>query len=256
MPTTENLIDIMKRRILVLDGAMGTMIQRRHLQEEDYRAARFSAHPSPLKGCNDLLNLTRPTIIREIHRAYLEAGADILETNTFNATSIAMEDYDLTGVVFELNRVGAELAHVEADAMTRMTPEKPRYVAGVLGPTSRTATISPDVNDPSARNVTYDELVTAYKEATRGLIAGNADIILIETVFDTLNAKAAIFAVDAVFEEDNVRLPVMISGTITDASGRTLTGQTTSAFYNSIRHANGILWGIAERTPGSSTPRC
>ncbi|MGL6159503.1 methionine synthase [Microbulbifer sp.] len=229
-------------RILILDGAMGTMIQREKLAEEDYRGSRFADHHSDLKGNNDLLALTQPELIEKLHRDYLEAGADIIETNTFNATRLSQSDYDLEDLVPELNRVAAEVARRAADAVS--TPDKPRWVAGVIGPTSRTASISPDVNDPGARNVTFDELVTNYVEAARNLIEGGSDIILIETIFDTLNAKAAIYALHQLFEELGFELPIMISGTITDASGRTLSGQTTEAFYYSIAHAKPLSVGL------------
>ncbi|MGE8412133.1 MAG: methionine synthase [Pseudomonas sp.] len=234
----------LKERILILDGGMGTMIQSYKLEERDYRGERFADWPSDVKGNNDLLVLTRPDVIGAIEKAYLDAGADILETNTFNATQVSQADYGMEALVYELNVEGARLARKVADAKTLETPNRPRFVAGVLGPTSRTCSISPDVNDPGYRNVTFDELVQNYIEATRGLIEGGADLILIETIFDTLNAKAAIFAVQQVFEEDNVELPIMISGTITDASGRTLSGQTTEAFWNSVRHANPISVGL------------
>lgn len=234
----------LKERILILDGGMGTMIQSYKLQEEDYRGTRFADWPSDVKGNNDLLLLTRPDVIQAIEKAYLDAGADILETNTFNATQVSQADYGMEALVYELNVEGARLAREVADAKTAETPDKPRFVAGVLGPTSRTCSISPDVNDPGYRNVTFDELVENYSEATRGLIEGGADLILIETIFDTLNAKAAIFAVQGVYEELGFELPIMISGTITDASGRTLSGQTTEAFWNSVRHANPISVGL------------
>ncbi|BFU61047.1 MULTISPECIES: methionine synthase [Rodentibacter] len=230
------------QRILILDGAMGTMIQKYKLTEADFRGSRFADSPIDLRGNNDLLTLTRPDVIGEIHEQYLQAGADIIETNTFSATTIAQADYDLQAVAYELNFAGAKLARDLCDKYS--TPEKPRFVAGVLGPTNRTASISPDVNDPSFRNITFMQLVEAYGEATRGLITGGADIILVETIFDTLNAKAAVFAIDEVFEELGVKLPIMISGTITDASGRTLSGQTTEAFYNSLRHAKPISFGL------------
>ncbi len=236
------LKESLKQRILILDGAMGTMIQRYTLEEADYRGERFADWPSDLKGNNDLLVLTQPDVIREIHTAYLEAGADIIETNTFGATTIAMADYSMESLAYEMNVAGARIAREACDAIA--TAERPRFVAGVLGPTNRTCSISPDVNDPAARNVTFDELVTAYSEATRGLIEGGADIILIETIFDTLNAKAAIFAVQSVFEALDQELPIMISGTITDASGRTLSGQVTEAFYNSLIHAKPISIGL------------
>jgi len=240
----EKITKILGKRILFLDGAMGTMIQRHKLEEADYRGTRFADWPSDLKGNNDLLVLTQPDIIREIHAAYLAAGADIIETNTFNSTRVAMADYGMEDLVAEINRTAAQLAREVADAATASEPDKPRFVAGVLGPTNRTASISPDVNDPGFRNIGFDELVAAYSEATRALIEGGADIILIETVFDTLNAKAAVFAVEAVFEDTGTRLPVMLSGTITDASGRTLTGQVTEAFWNSLRHARPLSIGL------------
>lgn len=235
---------LFKKRILILDGAMGTMIQSYKLEEKDYRGERFADWSSDLKGNNDLLLLSQPHIIAEIEKAYLDAGADILETNTFNATRVSQADYGMEHLVYELNVEGARIARQVADAKTRETPDKPRFVAGVLGPTSRTCSISPDVNNPGYRNVTFDALVENYTEATRGLIEGGADFILIETVFDTLNAKAAIFAVQGVFDELGFELPIMISGTITDASGRTLSGQTTEAFWNSICHANPISIGL------------
>ncbi len=232
----------LKQRILILDGATGTMIQRHKLSETEYRGERFADWPSDLKGNNDLLVLTQPQIISDIHSAYLNAGADIIETNTFNATRVAMADYDMEALSYEINQAAAQLARKAADAVG--TAERPRYVAGVLGPTNRTCSISPDVNDPGFRNISFKELAEAYTESTRGLIAGGADIILIETIFDTLNAKAAIYAVKQVFEEDGVELPIMISGTITDQSGRTLTGQVTEAFYNSLRHAQPVSMGL------------
>ncbi|EOA6545158.1 TPA: methionine synthase [Vibrio vulnificus] len=234
----------LKQRILLIDGGMGTMIQGYKLQEQDYRGERFADWHSDLKGNNDLLVLTQPQLIKEIHHAYLEAGADILETNTFNATTIAMADYDMESLSEEINFAAAKLAREAADEWTAKNPAKPRYVAGVLGPTNRTCSISPDVNDPGYRNVSFDELVAAYSESTRALIRGGSDLILIETIFDTLNAKACAFAVESVFEELGFALPVMISGTITDASGRTLSGQTTEAFYNSLRHVRPISFGL------------
>ncbi|HAS8505577.1 TPA: methionine synthase [Vibrio vulnificus] len=234
----------LKQRILLIDGGMGTMIQGYKLQEQDYRGERFADWHSDLKGNNDLLVLTQPQLIKEIHHAYLEAGADILETNTFNATTIAMADYDMESLSEEINFAAAKLAREAADEWTAKNPAKPRYVAGVLGPTNRTCSISPDVNDPGYRNVSFDELVEAYSESTRALIRGGSDLILIETIFDTLNAKACAFAVDSVFEELGFAFPVMISGTITDASGRTLSGQTTEAFYNSLRHVRPISFGL------------
>ncbi len=236
------------QRILVLDGAMGTMIQRYRLTETEYRGERFAAWPKDLRGNNDLLTLTRPQVIREIHRQYLEAGADILETNTFNSTSVSMADYEMQSLAYELNLEGAKLAREVADTMSLESTGRPRFVAGVLGPMNRTLSLSPDVNDPGFRAVNFDEVKDAYREATRGLIDGGADIILIETIFDTLNAKAAIFAVEEEFEARGLvrehRLPVMISGTITDASGRTLSGQVVEAFYNSVRHANPLSIGF------------
>ncbi|MFA0439446.1 methionine synthase [Vibrio sp. 10N.286.49.C2] len=234
----------LKKRILLIDGGMGTMIQGYKLEEADYRGERFADWASDLKGNNDLLVLSQPSLIKEIHSAYLEAGADILETNTFNATTIAMADYDMESLSDEINFEAAKLAREVADEWTAKTPDKPRFVAGVLGPTNRTCSLSPDVNDPGYRNVSFDELVIAYSESTRALIKGGSDLILIETIFDTLNAKACSFAVESVFEEMGVDLPVMISGTITDASGRTLSGQTTEAFYNAMRHVKPIAFGL------------
>ena len=242
MKRTEQLKELLKQRILLLDGAMGTMIQQYELTEEDYRGERFSDWPSDLKGNNDLLSLSQPEIISNIHKAYLEAGSDIIETNTFNATRVAMADYGMQELSAEINRESARIARAIADQHS--TPDKPRFVAGVIGPTNRTCSISPDVNDPGFRNIYFDELAEAYYESTQALIEGGADIILIETVFDTLNAKAAIFAVKKYFDDHKVDYPIMLSGTITDASGRTLTGQTTEAFYNSIRHANPISVGL------------
>ena len=234
----------LEKHILLIDGAMGTMIQAYQFEEEDYRGERFSDWPCDVKGNNDLLVLTQPKAIADIHREYLDAGADIIETNTFNATTIAMADYEMESLSAEINREAARLARLAADQKTAENPERPRFVAGVLGPTNRTCSISPDVNDPAFRNVSFDELVAAYSESTRALIEGGCDLILIETVFDTLNAKAAAFAVSSVFEELGYKLPVMISGTITDASGRTLSGQTTEAFYNSLRHVEPIAFGL------------
>ena len=234
----------LNQRILILDGAMGTMIQSYELEEADYRGERFADWSSLLKGNNDLLTLTQPKIIRDIHKAYLDVGADIVETNTFNANAVSMADYGMEDLVFELNKSSAEIARSITDEISLKTPDKPRFVAGVLGPTSRTASLSPDVNDPGFRNITFNQLVEIYSESTRGLIAGGADLILIETIFDTLNAKAAIFAVKNVFDELGEELPIMISGTITDASGRTLSGQTTEAFWNSLSHANPVSIGL------------
>ena len=232
------------KNILLLDGAMGTMIQAYKFEEQDFRGERFADWHTDVKGNNDMLVLTQPEVIKAIHLEYLEAGADILETNTFNATTIAMADYDMEAHSAEINRVAAQIAREAADEYTKKNPDRPRFVAGVLGPTNRTCSISPDVNDPAYRNVTFDELKDAYIESTLALIEGGSDIILIETIFDTLNAKAAVFAVETVFDQLGERLPVMISGTITDASGRTLSGQTTEAFYNSLRHAKPISFGL------------
>ena len=241
---TAELSSLLQQRLLILDGAMGTMIQRHKLQEADYRGARFADHPFDLKGNNDLLLLTKPDVIRGIHSEYLAAGADILETCTFNATSLSQADYHLEAIVYELNVAGAKLAREVCDEFTAKDPAKPRFVAGVLGPTSRTASISPDVNDPGFRNVTFDDLVISYTEAIRGLTDGGADILLVETIFDTLNAKAALFAIEQFFETTGRRWPVMISGTITDASGRTLSGQTAEAFWNSLSHIKPLSFGL------------
>ena len=240
----EQLKSSLKERILFLDGAMGTMIQRHNLSEKDFRGERFIDHGIDLAGNNDLLSLTQPDIIREIHEAYLDAGADVIETNTFNSTAVSQADYALEEIVYELNKGAAKIARAAADKFTDQTPDKPRFVAGVLGPTSNTASMSSDVNDPGARNITFDDLVEDYCIAAKGLIEGGSDALLIETVFDTLNAKAAIFACEQVFEELGQTLPIMISGTITDDSGRTLTGQTTEAFWNSLRHAKPLLIGL------------
>lgn len=238
----QQLQQALTQRILILDGGMGTMIQSYKLEEEDFRSERFADWASDLKGNNDLLSITQPKIIRDLHLAYLEAGADIVETNTFNSTSIAMADYGMEELVYELNYEGAKLARDAADAVA--TADRPRFVAGVLGPTNRTASISPDVNNPGFRNVTFDQLVEAYSEAMRGLVDGGSDIILVETIFDTLNAKAALFAIQQYFDEQGMTLPVMISGTITDASGRTLSGQTAQAFWASVNHINPISFGF------------
>ena len=272
------LLQVLSERILVLDGAMGTMIQRHGLEEADYRGERFAggfdaaqaappaaampASPAPaghvhgagcdhaapqghdLKGNNDLLLLTRPDIIAGIHRAYLQAGADLIETNTFNATAVSQADYHLQHLVYELNKAGAQVARQACDAVEATTPGKPRFVIGVLGPTSRTASISPDVNDPGFRNTSFDELRATYAEAVDGLIDGGADTLMVETIFDTLNAKAALFAIEEAFDGRGARLPVMISGTITDASGRTLSGQTAEAFYTSLIHARPLSIGL------------
>ncbi|MEA2714960.1 MAG: 5-methyltetrahydrofolate--homocysteine methyltransferase, partial [Gemmatimonadales bacterium] len=235
---------LLARRILVLDGAMGTMIQSYHLGEKDYRGERFAGWPSDLRGNNDLLSLTQPAIIRAIHQAYLEAGADLLETNSFNSTAISMADYGMEELVYELNHASARLARDVADEFETRDPDAPRYVAGVLGPTNRTASLSPDVNDPGFRNVAFDDLVATYSEAVRGLLDGGADLLLVETIFDTLNAKAALFAIESHFDATGTRVPVMISGTITDASGRTLSGQTTEAFWNSVAHSRPLSVGL------------
>ncbi|MEE8388922.1 MAG: homocysteine S-methyltransferase family protein, partial [Acidiferrobacterales bacterium] len=239
---TDQLNQLMGERILLLDGAMGTMIQSHEPGESIYRGDRFRDWKTDLKGNNDLLVITRPDMIQDIHELYLEAGADIIETNTFGANSVTLADYDMRNLSYEMNVTGARLARDAVDKYS--SDDKPRFVAGVLGPTNRTASIGPDVNDPSFRNITFDELVESYLEATRGLIDGGSDIILIETIFDTLNAKAAVYAVDSFFEEQGRQWPVMVSGTITDASGRTLSGQTTEAFYNSLRHINPISIGL------------
>ncbi|MXV34629.1 MULTISPECIES: homocysteine S-methyltransferase family protein [unclassified Xanthomonas] len=259
---TQKLLQALSERILIIDGAMGTMIQRHGLQEADYRGERFAegydaqaehvhgpgCDHAPLghdlKGNNDLLLLTRPEVIAEIHRAYLDAGADLLETNTFNATAISQADYHLEHLVYELNKAGAQVARACCDAVEALTPDKPRFVIGVLGPTSRTASISPDVNDPGFRNTSFDELRATYREAIDGLIDGGADTLMVETIFDTLNAKAALYAIEEVFDARGGRLPVMISGTITDASGRTLSGQTAEAFYASVAHGRPLSVGL------------
>ncbi|KYG74302.1 homocysteine S-methyltransferase family protein [Roseivirga spongicola] len=231
-----NIEEILKQRILVLDGAMGTMIQRHPLTEEDFRGERFKDHQHPLKGNNDLLSITRPDIIKDIHRLYFESGADIVETNTFSGTTIAQADYSLEDAVYDINFQSAKIAREVADQITASEPEKPRFVAGSIGPTNRTASISPDVNDPGFRAITFDELVEAYEQQVIALIEGGVDMLLVETVFDTLNAKAALFAIENVFEVKGFKLPIMVSGTITDASGRTLSGQTTEAFLISVSH--------------------
>lgn len=238
------LYEALKHRILVLDGAMGTMIQRHTLEEEDFRGHRFKDHPSPLMGNNDLLSLTRPDIIKGIHEAYFEAGADIAETNTFSSTTIAQADYGLENAVYDLNFHSARLAREAADVFTARTPDKPRFVAGSIGPTNRTASLSPDVNDPGFRAVTFDDLRIAYSEQVNALMDGGADILLVETVFDTLNAKAALFAIEEVFDARGEEIPIMVSGTITDASGRTLSGQTTEAFLISLEHIQLLSIGL------------
>ena len=244
---TDELVRLFDQRIAILDGAMGTMLQRRRLDERAFRGAPgcgYCAHDRDLKGDNDLLSITQPSIVGSIHDAYLEAGADLIETNTFSATAISQGDYGLAAKAREMNRAAAALAREHADRWTARTPRRPRYVAGALGPTNRTASISPDVNDPSARNVTFDELSAAYREAAAGLVEGGADLLLIETVFDTLNAKAAIHGVLSLFDDLGARLPLGVSGTITDASGRTLSGQTPEAFWNSVRHAEPLFVGL------------
>ena len=243
------------KRILIIDGAMGTMIQRHRLEEADYRGERFvdgfdSHHANDghcghdLKGNNDLLLLSKPEVIASVHSAYLEAGADLIETNTFNATSISQADYHLEHLVYELNKAGAQIARRCCDLAETRTPDKPRFVIGVLGPTSRTASISPNVNDPGFRNTSFDQLRDTYRQAIEGLIDGGADTLMVETIFDTLNAKAALYAIEEVFEARGARLPVMISGTITDASGRTLSGQTAEAFYASVSHGRPLSVGL------------
>lgn len=231
-------------RILLLDGAMGTMIQRLKLEEADFRGARFADWRRDVKGNNDLLNLTQPSAIGAIHGAYFEAGADFASTNTFNANRISMADYGMEELAGEINSAGARVAREAADAWTERDPARPRFVAGAIGPTNRTASLSPDVNDPTFRNITFDDLREAYREAAAALIAGDVDVLLIETVFDTLNAKAALFAIEEVFDDLGIRLPVMVSGTITDLSGRNLSGQTPEAFWNSIRHARPFSVGL------------
>jgi len=223
-------------RILVLDGAMGTMLQRYNFTEDDYRGARFKDFPHPLKGNNDLLTLTQPEAIKDVHRQYFAAGADIVETNTFSGTTIGMADYHMEDLVYELNYQSAKIAREVADEFTAANPDKPRFVAGSIGPTNRTASMSPDVNDPGYRAVTFDDLLIAYKEQTKALIDGGCDILLVETIFDTLNAKAALYAIEEVKDELDIDIPIMVSGTITDASGRTLSGQTVEAFLISISH--------------------
>lgn len=239
-----NIQEILKERILVLDGAMGTMIQRHTLEEEDFRGERFKNHKSPLKGNNDLLSITQPQIIKDIHRQYFEAGADIAETNTFSATTIAMEDYNLEDAVYDLNFQSAKIAREVADEFLITEPNKPRFVAGSIGPTNKTASLSPDVNNPGFRAVSFNDLKVAYKQQAKALMDGGADLLLVETVFDTLNAKAALFAIQEAYEETGKSLPIMISGTITDASGRTLSGQTTEAFLISVAHVPLLSIGL------------
>lgn len=231
-----NIKEEIQKRILVLDGAMGTMLQQYKFTEEDFRGERFKDYPTPLKGNNDLLSITQPEAIAEVHRKYFEAGADIVETNTFSGTSIAMADYQMENLVYELNFESAKIAKQVAEEFTKQNPEKPRFVAGSIGPTNRTASLSPDVNRPEFRAITFEELRVAYKEQVVALIDGGVDVLLVETIFDTLNAKAALFAIEEVKEERDIDIPIMVSGTITDASGRTLSGQTVEAFLTSVSH--------------------
>ncbi len=244
MKNSEKLYSELGKRILVLDGAMGTMLQRYNFQEEDYRGERFKDWPSPLKGNNDLLTLTQPQAIEEIHRKYLEAGADIIETNTFSGTTVAMADYHMEDLVRELNVESARIARKVCDEFTANDPGKPRFVAGSIGPTNKTASLSPDVNDPGFRAITFDELRVAYRQQAEALLDGGADILLVETVFDTLNAKAALYAIDEIQEDRKISIPIMVSGTITDASGRTLSGQTAEAFLISVSHLNLLSVGF------------
>ncbi|MEN9472063.1 MAG: hypothetical protein RLZZ495_152 [Pseudomonadota bacterium] len=238
----QNLPTILANRIVILDGAMGTMIQRFKLGEAHYRGERFHDFPRDVKGNNELLSLTRPDVIRDIHEGYLAAGADLIETNTFGATTIAQADYGMEHLAYEMNVESARLARAACDKYS--TPDKPRFVAGALGPTPKTASISPDVNDPGARNVHFEELRQAYYEQVKSLVEGGADVLLVETIFDTLNAKAALFAIDEFFEASGERLPILISGTVTDASGRILSGQTVTAFWHSVRHAQPLAVGL------------
>jgi 5-methyltetrahydrofolate--homocysteine methyltransferase len=233
---------ILEKRIAILDGAMGTMIQRFKLSEADYRGERFKDFPKDIKGNNELLSLTRPDVIRDIHEGYLAAGADLIETNTFGATTIAQADYDMADLAIEMNHASAALARAACDKFS--TPDKPRYAVGALGPTPKTASISPDVNDPGARNVDFETLRKAYYEQTQALVEGGVDVLLVETIFDTLNAKAALFAIEEYFEASGERLPLIISGTVTDASGRILSGQTVTAFWHSVRHARPLAIGL------------
>lgn len=242
--TKEAIFNLLEERILILDGAMGTMIQRHKLQEEDYRGERFAQFPHDLKGNNDLLSLSQPDIVRDIHRDYLAAGADIIETNTFNSTRVSMADYHMEDLVPELNEASARLAREAADEFTAKEPSKPRLVAGSMGPTNKTASLSPDVNNPGYRAIDFDTLAANYKEQAAALIKGGADILLVETVFDTLNAKAALFALEELFDDLGREYPIMVSGTITDASGRTLSGQTTDAFLTSLSHVPLLSIGL------------
>lgn len=241
---TQQLYETLNERILVLDGAMGTMLQRYKFEEEDYRGERFKNWESPVKGNNDLLSLTQPNAIAEVHKKYLEAGADIIETNTFSATTIAMADYHMEDLVYELNYESAKIARKVCDEFTSQNPEKPRFVAGSIGPTNKTASLSPDVNDPGYRAITFDELRIAYKQQCEALLDGGSDLLLVETIFDTLNAKAALFAIDEIQDERKIQIPIMVSGTITDASGRTLSGQTAEAFLISVSHLNLLSVGF------------
>ena len=236
------LPDILENRIAILDGAMDTMIQRFKLSEADYRGERFKDFPKDVKGNNELLSLTRPDVIRDIHEGYLAAGADMIETNTFGATTIAQEDYNMADLAIEMNRASAALARAACDKFS--TPDKPRFAVGALGPTPKTASISPDVNDPGARNVDFESLRKAYYEQTKALVEGGVDVLLVETIFDTLNAKAALFAIEEYFADSGERLPLIISGTVTDASGRILSGQTVTAFWHSVRHARPLAIGL------------
>ena len=240
----EDFKEILKNKILLLDGAMGTMIQSYELGEEDYRGEEFKDHSSDLKGNNDILSLVRPDIISQIHSLYLDAGADLIETNTFNSTSISQEDYSLQHRAYDLNVASAQIAKKVCERFTKEDPSKPRFVCGAIGPTNRTASMSPDVSKPDYRNIDYDTLVSAYKEQAKGLIDGGADILLIETVFDTLNCRAALFAIQDLLENMNVKIPIMVSGTVTDASGRLLSGQTVEAFWHSIRHVDLLAVGL------------
>ena len=244
MKNSEQLYKALNERILVLDGAMGTMLQRYKFEEEDFRGERFKDWKSPLKGNNDLLSLTQPKAIKEVHQKYLEAGADIIETNTFSGTTIAMADYHMEDLVYELNFESAKIARKVCDEFSEKKAEKPRFVAGSIGPTNKTASLSPDVNDPGFRAITFDELRIAYKQQSEALLDGGSDILLVETIFDTLNAKAALFAIDEIAEERNIKIPIMVSGTITDASGRTLSGQTAEAFLISVSHLNLLSVGF------------
>lgn len=244
MKNSEALYKAISERILILDGAMGTMIQKYDLTEEDFRGEQFKDWEHPLKGNNDMLSITKPEVIEEIHRAYLEAGADIIETNTFSGTTIAMADYHMEDFVYELNYQSAKIARKACDDYTAKDPSKPRFVAGAIGPTNRTASLSPDVNDPGYRAITFEDLRIAYKQQAEALLDGGADILLVETIFDTLNAKAALFAIDEIQNERNIRIPIMVSGTITDASGRTLSGQTAEAFLISVSHMDLLSVGF------------